>query len=183
MTPAWMTRLQAAVNADGLRKVGDRLQLSKATLSLVLRGRYMAKTDQVELRVLSMLPAVEEPDWITAWRIEAKRTSQAQAADRVGVSEATVSQVFSGTYKAATTRIERRVRGELMGFTCECPVMGDVSTRVCQDVQERQPPIANPQHRECFHACRGRGPYTRAGVCPYFNGGAKPPAPPTSTKE
>lgn len=179
MTPTWHARLQAAVNADGLRKVGDRLQLSKTTLSLVLRGKYMAKTDQVETRVLAVLPAVDEPDWIAAWRAEAKRTSQAQAAELVGVSEATVSQVFNGAYKAATTRIERRVRGELLGATCECPVMGDVSVRVCQDVQERQPPIANPQHRECFHACRGRGAYARAGACLHFNGGAKPP----STKE
>lgn len=176
MTPAWMTRLQAAVGAEGLRKVGNRLDLSKATLSLVLRGKYMAKTDRIASRVLALLPAVNDPDWIAAWRAEAKCTSQAQAAERVGVSEATVSQVFSGTYKAATTRIERRVRGELMGAECECPVMGDVSTRVCQDVQERQPPIANPQHAQAFFACRGRGFYTKAGVCPHFNGGAKPPS-------
>lgn len=180
MTPAWITRLQAAVAADGQRRVANKLQLSQTTVCLALQGKYMAKTDRIESRVMAVLPAVDEADWITAWRAEAKRTSQAQAADLVGVSEATVSQVFSGTYKAATTRIERRVRGELLGATCECPVMGDVSTRVCQDVQERQPPIANPQHRECFHACRGRGPYARAGACPYFNGGAKPPA---STKE
>jgi len=179
MTPEWITRLQAGVKARGMRGCARQLGLSHTTLSLVLRGKYMAKTDRIETRVLAVLPAVDEPDWIAAWRNEAKRTSQAQAADRVGVSEATVSQVFNGAYKAATTRIERRVRGELLGATCECPVMGDVSTRVCQDVQERQLPIANPQHRECFHACRGRGPYARAGACPYFNGGAKP----SSTKE
>lgn len=179
MTADSLARLQAGVQTHGTRGCARLLGLSPATLSLVLRGKYMTKTNYVESRVLAVLPPVDEADWITAWRIEAKRTSQAQAADLVGVSEATVSQVFNGAYKAATTRIERRVRGELMGFTCECPVMGDVSTRVCQDVQERQLPIANPQHRECFHACRGRGPYARAGACPNFNGGAKPP----STKE
>jgi hypothetical protein len=118
--------------------------------------------------------------------VEVRATNQARAAERIGVSEATVSQVLSGTYKAATTRIERRVRGTLMGATCVCPVMGEVSTRVCQDVQERQPPgatrpIANPQHAQAWFACRGRGPFTRAGACPHFNGagtrpGAKEPA-------
>lgn len=183
MTPDWITRLQAAVNDKGMRRTAVRLGLSHTTLSLVLRGKYMAKTDHVESRVLATLPPVADPDWIAAWRAEAKRTSQAQAGDRVGVSEATVSQVLNGAYKAATTRIERRVRGELLGSTCECPVMGEVTTRVCQDVQERQLPIANPQHRECFHACRGRGPYANAGPCLHFNGGAKPPASATSTKE
>ncbi len=177
MTPAWITRLQAAVDANGMRRTAVRLALSHTTLSLVLRGKYMAKTDRIEARVLAALPPVDEPDWLQAWRTEAKRTSQAQAADRVGVSEATVSQVLNGAYKAATTRIERRVRGELLSAMCECPVMGDVSTRVCQDVQERDPKkTANPQHRECHHACRGTGAYARAGVCPHFNGGAKPPA-------
>lgn len=127
--------------------------------------------------------AAAETQWIEAWRAHARATTQAQAAELVGVSEATLSQVFSGTYKAATTRIERRVRGELLGAICDCPVMGEVSTRVCQEVQERQPPIANPQHAQVFFACRGRGPYIRAGACPHFNGGAKPATTGLSAKE
>lgn len=107
---------------------------------------------------------------MNALRAACAATSQEQAADRLGMSAATVSQLLSGTYAAATTRMERRVRGELLGHTCSCPVMGDVSTRVCQDVQERQPPIANPQHAQAWFACRGRGPFTKAGACPQFNG-------------
>lgn len=177
MTPHLFARLQAACARDGLRTVGNRLGLSPATLSLVLRGKYMAGTDRIEARVAAHLPEPTDAEWIEAWRAAARRTTQAQAAELVGVSEATASQVLSGNYKAATTRIERRVRGELLGATCACPVMGEVSTRICQDVQERQPPIANPQHAQAFFACRGRGPYAKAGACPHFNGGSKPATP------
>lgn len=115
-----------------------------------------------------------KPDALRALADLAAGTSQARAADRIGVSESTLSQVLTGAYKASTARIERRVRGELLGATCECPVMGDVSTRVCQDVQERKPPIANPHYAQAWLACRGRGRFERAGVCPHFNAGGKP---------
>lgn len=117
------------------------------------------------------------PDWLAALQALASRTSQSHAAEVLGLSDGTVSQVLSGSYGAGTSRIERRVRGELLGATCECPVMGEVSTRVCQDVQERRPPIANPQHAQASLACRGRGPFATAGACPHFNqAGAKPAA-------
>jgi hypothetical protein len=111
--------------------------------------------------------------WLSALRQEVRATNQTRAAERLGLSEATVSQVLSGSYAAATTRIQRRVEGSLMGACCNCPVMGTVTTRVCQDVQERQLPIANPQHAQAWHACRGRGPFSRAGACAHFNGAAK----------
>lgn len=122
--------------------------------------------------------------WLVTLRAECERTSQAQAATRLGVSGTTVSQVLSGTYAANPVRIERRVRGELLGEQCNCPVMGDVNTRVCQDVQERTPGkhgagIGNPQHAQAWHACRGNGRFAKAGVCPHFNGaGARPAAKP-----
>lgn len=187
MTPPWLARLQAACDAASQVSVAARLGCSQPTLSLVLRGKYMARTDRVEARVMQLLPEPKDADWLAALRQAGTRTTQAQAADLLGLSEATVSQVLSGTYKAATTRIERRVRGELMGASCDCPVMGSVSTRVCQDVQERDiKKTANPQHAQAWFACRGRGAFSRAGLCPHFNGGgAKPTAtlPSTSTQE
>lgn len=179
MTPPWIARLELACKESSQRRVAMQLRVAPSTVCMVLKGNYMASTDRIEARVMQFLPEPKDAEWIAALRAECDRTTQAQAAARLGLSEATVSQVLSGTYKAATTRVERRVRGELLGATCECPVMGDVSTRVCQTVQERQLPIPNPQHMQAFFACRGRGAFQRAGVCPHFNGGAKPP----STKE
>ena len=132
-----------------------------------------------EARVIPINPATpvgNGDDWVQVLRAACNAGSQTRAAELLGISEATVSQVLTGSYKAATTRIERRVRGELMGAVCDCPVMGEVSTRVCQDVQERQPPIANPQHAQAAMACRGRGAFTRAGVCLQFNGAGHRPA-------
>ena len=177
MTPEMLDRLRLACAARGLRAVGSELGYSAATLSLVLRGVYMASTDRIEARVRSAL--TPEPDWLKALRAEAESTSQARAAMRLGVSEATVSQVLSGTYKAATTRIERRVRGELMGAMVECPVMWEVSTKLCQTVQERPEGMTgNPQYLQARSACRGIGPFAKRGPCPHFNGGGKAAAAP-----
>jgi len=116
------------------------------------------------------------PAWLQALAHLVALAGQGTAAERLGISAPTVSQVLSGSYGASTARIERRVRGELLGATCDCPVMGDVSTRVCQEVQERRPPIANPHYAQAWLACRGRGRFAKAGVCPHFNGAGVAPA-------
>lgn len=122
------------------------------------------------------------PDWITALAAYAAEGGQARAAERIGVAESTLSQVLSGSYKASTARIERRVRGELMGATCECPVMGDVSTRMCQEVQERRrEAIGNPHYLQAWLACRGRGRWQRQGPCVHFNAGGAPREPAAGT--
>lgn len=164
----WLERLRAHAARVGQTRTADALGVSQTTVCLVLKGKYMASTDRIEARVMERLPA--EP-WMVALRAEVQRTSQARTAARLGLSEATVSQVLSGTYKASTQRIERRVRGELLREECECPVMGDVSLRVCQDVQERKLElISNPQHRMAWMACRGQGRFDGKGCCVHFNG-------------
>lgn len=176
-------------NQHGVRGTALLLGYSPATVCCVLKGNYMASPDNLLRRVSERLSDTD--NWLGALRAECERTSQAQAAQRIGCSGTTVSQVLSGSYAASPIRIERRVRGELMGAQCNCPVMGDVSTRVCQDVQERTPGkhgagIGNPQHAQAWHACRGSGRFARAGQCPHFNGaGARPAAPstPPTTQE
>lgn len=171
----WLETLRDYAAEHGQRTTGDHVGCSAATINKVLKGTYMADTKQIEARVRERLTDT----WIGALRAECTRTNQTTAAARIGVSDTTVSQVLSGSYKANTLRIERRVRGELMGAECECPVMGDVSLRVCQDVQERSlgkgsPGIGNPQHAAAWHACRGSGRFATKGQCPHFNGGRKP---------
>lgn len=169
---SWLDMLRAECERTSQRKAADALGVSQTTINLVLKGKYMSSTDRIEARVRERF---EEP-WLRELRAEVQRTSQARTAERLGISEATVSQVLSGTYKADTLRIERRVRGELLGDTVECPVMYDVSLRVCQDMQERKASqAANPQALQCHAACRGLGRFARNGQCPHFNGpGSKP---------
>lgn len=146
----------------------------------------MADTRHIEARVNERLDELSPP-WLQAMRAERDRVGQARAAARIGISEATYSQVLSGTYKASTLRIERRARGELLGETCACPVMFDPSLRVCQDVQDKKSlqQIGNPQHMQAWLACRGIGRFEAKGPCPHFNGASKAqqPTPNPAPKE
>lgn len=165
----WLDMLQAACDRTSQRVVAAELGLSQTALSLVLSGKYPASTSRIEEAVRTRYGSRE--DWLTALRAEVARTSQVRTAVKLGISEATVSQVLSGTYKASTLRIERRVRGALLGETCQCPVMFDPPLHVCQNVQERKYElIANPEHAQAWLACRGAGRFERKGLCPNFNG-------------
>ncbi len=162
----WLELLRTEVSRSSQGACARRLNLDRTTINKILKGSYMASTKHVEAKVLQTL---DNTPWLQALRAEVARTSQARTADRLRISEATVSQVLSGTYKANTQRIERRVRGELMGEVVECPVLYDISLRVCQDVQERPRGAgSNPNYQQCFSACRGQGRWESKGVCPNF---------------
>lgn len=192
---ALLTRLADECASTSQAEVAERIGFSPAAITRILKGTYVAKPDNLLRALRDSAPAsatapAQAGNWIGALRAECDRTTQASAARRIGVGDTTVSQVLSGTYAASTARIERRVRGALMGARCQCPVMGDVSTKVCQEVQERKPGkggtgIGNPQHAQAWFACRGQGRFSTAGACPHFNTGAKPvsTAPATTSKE
>ncbi len=101
------------------------------------------------------------PDWIEALRDECERTSQRRAAERLAISPSTINQVLNGTYKAKTGRIEERVRGELMNKTLECPVLGEITTRSCQDWQAKPFAATNPTRVAVYKACRAGCPHFR----------------------
>ncbi len=94
-------------------------------------------------------------DWIEALRTEAKNTSQASAATRIGYSPAVVNQVLKGTYKGDLTSVEEAVRGAIMGATVECPVIGDIPRNRCIDHQRRSGRFAatNPTRVQLHRAC------------------------------
>ncbi|GCL64333.1 helix-turn-helix domain-containing protein [Pseudaquabacterium pictum] len=178
-----LTRLADECRSGTQQEVAARIGFSIAAINRVLKGTYVAKPDNLLRALRDSAPSSaaapgEAGNWIGALRAECARTTQAAAARRIGVGDTTVSQVLSGNYAASTQRIERRVRGALMGAQCTCPVMGEVSTKVCQDVQERRPGkggtgIGNPQHATAWYACRGQGRFTAAGPCPHFNAGGR----------
>lgn len=131
-----------------------------------------------------MNAAAQLPNWLDALSAEVERTNQARVAARLRISEATVSQVLSGNYKANTQRIERRVRGELLGEAVECPVLFDISLRVCQDVQERPRGAgSNPMYQQCFSACRGLGKWEAKGPCAHYCGAGSTNSAAHTTKE
>lgn len=57
----WMKLLEAAVNASSMTVVATELDVSRTTISLVLAGKYGAKTDRVAARVLEVYGRVMCP--------------------------------------------------------------------------------------------------------------------------
>lgn len=168
----WMVLLHSACKEQGQQRVAQKLGVSQTTVSMVLAGKYPAGTARIETLVRERLTPMQ---WLDALRAEVARTSQVRTANRIGVSEATLSQVLSGTYKASTLRVERRVRGALFGQTCECPTLFDPPLNRCQEIQERPLDRAG-SYLLTVHACRGIGAYESRGPCPHYNGpGAKAP--------
>jgi len=97
-------------------------------------------------------------DWIEVLRAACADTTQAAVARRLGYRHSSVvSQVLAGKYRGRLDRVEARVRGELMRLTLACPVLGEISTRQCQDEQRK--PFAATSHVRValYKACRGCG--------------------------
>lgn len=165
----WLDTLRAECTRTSQREVADVLGVSNATISLLLNGKYAHSTDRIASLVRQRLAV---PNWMVALRTECAASTQAIVAGKLGISEATVSQVLSGTYKASTMRIERRIRGEFIGETVDCPVMGNVSMHLCQDMQERKDTGSSDQWTmQCYGACRGLGRhYEKHGACEHYNG-------------
>ena len=100
-------------------------------------------------------------DWIQVLTQECERTSQAKVAERIGVSGAVVNQVLRGRYKGRLDRVEARVRGEFMREVVACPVLGEISTRQCQDEQRRPFMTTNWMRGAVYRACRDGCPNYR----------------------
>lgn len=93
------------------------------------------------------------PDWVLVLAQACDKSSQGKVGARLGVSAAVVNQVLGNSYKGRTDRIETRVRGELMRETVECPVLGAISTRDCQDNQARKFRATNPTRVKLYQTC------------------------------
>lgn len=159
---SWIDQLTKAVAADGQTKVAAKLGISKSTVSRLINGKYTKDTTNIEALVEQHLGSAV--NWLAVLRAEVERTSQVRAAQLIGVSPATVSQVLSGTYAADTTRIARRVRGGILREEVECPSAMQMPLHVCQMIQDK------PNHTNHIYAlaqmcCRGEGRWAKVGPC------------------
>lgn len=95
------------------------------------------------------------PGWVIVLAEACDRggSSQTAVADRLNVSGAAVSQVLGNTYIGRLDKIEARVRGELMGKTVTCPVLGEITQRRCMDAQSRPYSPTNDLRIELHRAC------------------------------
>jgi transcriptional regulator with XRE-family HTH domain len=102
-----------------------------------------------------------EDAWLAALRLACKEKSQAAVARRLGLSPATVNQVLKSSYKGNLRAIEERVRGALMGWTVDCPILGDIRRNVCLDWQAKPFAATNEQRVMLYRACRSGCPYSK----------------------
>jgi predicted transcriptional regulator len=167
----WVERLRTECDRTSQRDVAARMGASQAVLCKLLLDQYPSDTAWLETKFEAAFGSNQ--NWLAALRAEVARTSGARTALRLGISEATVSQVLSGKYAADTQRIARRVRGALLGETVECPVALEMPMHKCQEIQDRKAgSFGNPVYARAQLCCRGRGEFADKGVCRHACGPA-----------
>lgn len=95
------------------------------------------------------------PDWIVALAAACDRTSQGHVARELDISPAVVNQALANNYRGRLDRVEARVRGQYMQQVVACPVLGDLSTKECQENQKqaRNFKAINPLRVQLRQAC------------------------------
>jgi hypothetical protein len=99
----------------------------------------------------------ELPDWVETLAQACDQSSQAQIANKIGKSKATVSLVLTRQYNAGLNAIEQAVRGILMEATVACPVVGDIALDQCHRNQRNttghglERKLFEPHCRTCRH--------------------------------
>jgi DNA-binding transcriptional regulator YdaS (Cro superfamily) len=102
------------------------------------------------------------PDWIEELAKFATATSASAAARKIGVSVSAVTQIIGGTYPSKDwSRIEDRVRGELMRETVICPVIDEITKSHCLDEQAKNFTGTSAVRTSLYHACRSGCPHSR----------------------
>lgn len=159
---SWIDQLKAACKANTQREVAKKIGVSAAAINRVINGNWPHDTTKIQAAVEQHLGSAV--NWLAVLRTEVERTSQVRAAQLIGVSPATVSQVLSGTYAADTTRIARRVRGAILREEVECPSAMQMPLHVCQMIQDK-PKHSNHIYMQAQMCCRGEGRWAKFGPC------------------
>jgi hypothetical protein len=91
---------------------------------------------------------------MTLLKQKIEESSQANVARMLEISGSALSQIMSGTYKAAPDAILERVREVYGGVSVQCPVLGEIT--LARSAQEQKRPFAatNPQRVRLYRECR-----------------------------
>lgn len=83
-----------------------------------------------------------------------KHHTQAEIARRIGVSDGTISNALAGRYIGNVDALAERIRGELLNQTVRCPILGEITSRICQDERKKPFHTANPMRVQIWRACK-----------------------------
>lgn len=83
-----------------------------------------------------------------------KHSTQAEIARRIGVSDGTISNALKGRYIGNVEALAERIRGELLDQKVTCPILGAITTRICQDERKKPFHTANPMRVQLYRACK-----------------------------
>lgn len=107
--------------------------------------------------IVAELPK-KECRWLEELRSQCTQKSQAEVSRELGVSSAMISQVLKDKYPGDLSRLEKLVRGEYLGETVACPVLGELELDNCQRYQRERGTTHNPLRVQLYRACK---------KCPY----------------
>lgn len=93
------------------------------------------------------------PEWVLVLAQACDAGTQSAVAKRLSVSAAMINTALKKTYSGRMDRLEIKVRGELMGQTVTCPVLGTITKRRCFDEQTRPYAATNAIRVELRRAC------------------------------
>lgn len=83
-----------------------------------------------------------------------KHASQAEIARRLGKSDSTISNALKGRYIGNVDALAERIRGELLNQKVVCPILGEITSRICQDERKKPLHTANPVRVQLWRACK-----------------------------
>lgn len=94
------------------------------------------------------------PDAMAALLELKKHLTQAEIARKLGVSDGTISNALKGRYIGNVEALAERIRGELLNATVRCPILGEITSRICQDERKKPLHTANPVRVQLWRACK-----------------------------
>ncbi len=124
-----------------------------------VKNKPKQKTNFLEIAVASYGEGL--PDWIEALARLATDTNATIAAKKIGYSSSLLSSLFRGTYSGDLDKLERKVRGVLMGVNVECPILGEIGADQCLDEQGKKHVGTSAVRTALYHACRNGCPNSR----------------------
>lgn len=154
--------IREACQRSSQRKVAERLGIPQSFINQILNADY---EDIVTKLLQDHADEANGKDWLAVLMAECKSSSQASIARRLNVSGSVISSVLKGHYQGDLKRIEELVRGEFMGAVVQCPILGEITSRACQDWQARPFGATNPTRVQVFRACRNGCPNATSGRC------------------